>query len=126
MSLDDRWAYSGPPPPTTESPARVSGGGEAGGSEHLLPGRAGDQCDERFRLWLEICTLAQDLLGFTQRLALTGAHRVAKPNGYGCACAVAGRLIRSARRRILKISDSWPWADAITEAHQRPTALATT
>lgn len=79
MSLDDRWAYSGPPPPTTESPARVSGGGEAGGSEHLLPGRAGDQCDERFRLWLEICTLAQDLLAFTQRLALTGAHRVAKP-----------------------------------------------
>jgi hypothetical protein len=31
--------------------------------------------------------------------------------------AVAGRLVRSARRRVLHIDPDWPWADTITPAH---------
>jgi hypothetical protein len=77
-------------------------------------------------VWLEICALAADLIAFTQRLALTGTHRVAEPKRLRLRIfGVAGRLVRSARRRILKIPDRWPWADAVTNAHQRLTALAT-
>jgi hypothetical protein len=39
------------------------------------------------RIWLEICALAADLIGWTQRLALTGWARIANRNGYGCACS---------------------------------------
>ncbi|MQA27687.1 MAG: IS1380 family transposase [Micromonosporaceae bacterium] len=78
-------------------------------------------------VWLEICALAQDLIAFTQRLALTGAHRAAEPKRLRLRIfGVAGRLIRTARRRILIIPDAWPWADAITAAHHQLTALATT
>ena len=38
--------------------------------------------------------------------------------------AVAGRLVRTARRRVLHIDPAWPWADTITTAHTRLTALA--
>jgi hypothetical protein len=37
--------------------------------------------------------------------------------------AVAGRLVRTARRHILKIDPAWPWADTITTAHKRLAAL---
>ncbi|WP_408633004.1 hypothetical protein [Mycobacterium ostraviense] len=37
---------------------------------------------------------------------------------------VAGRVIRTARRRILRIPSTWPWAEEITSAHQRLAALA--
>jgi hypothetical protein len=37
--------------------------------------------------------------------------------------AVAGRIVRTARRRILRIDTAWPWADAITTAHARLCAL---
>jgi hypothetical protein len=30
--------------------------------------------------------------------------------------AVAGRLVRTARRRVLHIDPAWPWADTITTA----------
>jgi len=37
--------------------------------------------------------------------------------------AVAGRIVRTARRRILKIDPAWPWAEVITTAHARLMAL---
>ena len=37
--------------------------------------------------------------------------------------AVAGRTVRTARRRILHIDPAWPWADVITTAHARLMAL---
>jgi hypothetical protein len=37
--------------------------------------------------------------------------------------AVAGRIVRTARRRVLHIDPAWPWADVITTAHQRLCAL---
>lgn len=78
-------------------------------------------------IWLEICALAADLIAFTQRLALTGAHQVAEPKRLRLRIfGVAGRLVRTARRRVLKIPDSWPWAEAITTAHQRLATLNAT
>jgi hypothetical protein len=35
----------------------------------------------------------------------------------------AGKLVRGGRRRRLKISTTWPWADAIATAWARITAL---
>ena len=37
--------------------------------------------------------------------------------------AVAGRLVRSGRRRVLHIDPHWPWAETITTAHARLGAL---
>jgi hypothetical protein len=39
---------------------------------------------------------------------------------------VAGRLVQSGRRRILKIAKDWPWADQITSAHTRLAVLVGT
>ena len=37
--------------------------------------------------------------------------------------AVAGRIVRTGRRAILKVDRAWPWADTITTAHARLCAL---
>jgi hypothetical protein len=37
--------------------------------------------------------------------------------------AVAGRLVRTARRIVLKIPQTCPWTRQITTAHARPAAL---
>jgi hypothetical protein len=34
-----------------------------------------------------------------------------------------GRIVRTARRRLLKIDPAWPWTDVITTAHAHLTAL---
>jgi hypothetical protein len=79
------------------------------------------------QIWLEICALAADLIAFTQRLACTGWAAVVEPKRLRLRLfAVAGRLVRTARRRILKIPETWPWADNITTAHSRLNTLATT
>jgi hypothetical protein len=78
-------------------------------------------------VWLEICALATDLIAWMQRLALTGAHRVAEPRRLRLRLfSVAGRLVRTARRNQLTIPTTWPWADTVLAAHQRLTTLATT
>ena len=77
-------------------------------------------------IWLEICALAQDLIAWTQRLAMTGWARTAEPKRLRLRIfGVAGRLIRTARRPRLHIPTAWPWADTILTAHQRLTTLAT-
>ena len=37
--------------------------------------------------------------------------------------AVAGRIVSSARRRVLHIDPAWPWAEAIITAHTRLCSL---
>ena len=56
--------------------------------------------------------LAADLIAHTQRLALSGALRVAEPKRLRLTIfGVAGRVVRTARRRILRIPTAWrPWA----------------
>jgi hypothetical protein len=77
------------------------------------------------RIWLAITALATDLLAWTQRLALTGAAARYEPKRLRLRIlTVAGRLVRTARRTLLKIPDTWPWAHQITTAHARLATLA--
>jgi hypothetical protein len=76
------------------------------------------------RIWLAIAALAADLLVWTARLALPAAAATYEPKRMRLRIlAVAGRIVRTARRRILRIDTAWPWADAITTAHARLCAL---
>jgi hypothetical protein len=76
------------------------------------------------RIWVAIAALAQDLLAWCARLALPGKVAIYEPKRLRLRIlAVAGRIVRTARRRLLKIDPAWPWADTITTAHTRLTAL---
>lgn len=77
-------------------------------------------------VWLEICALAADLIAWTQRLALTGWARIAEPKRLRRRLfSTAGRVVRTARRAVLKVPAGWPRAGHITTAHARLVALAT-
>lgn len=76
------------------------------------------------RIWVAIAALAQDLLAWCARLALPVAARTDEPKRLRLRIfAVAGRLVRTARRRVLYIDPDWPWADTITSAHHRLAGL---
>ena len=74
------------------------------------------------RIWLAIAALAADLLAWTARLALPASVATYEPKRLRL-LAVAGRIVRTARRRTLHIDPAWPWAEAITTAHERLMAL---
>lgn len=68
------------------------------------------------RLWLEIVALAADLLAWTQTLAFHEAEpaRRWEPKRLRFRIlAVAGRIIRTGRRRRLRLPRDWPWNDLI-------------
>ena len=74
---------------------------------------------------MAVSALAQDLLAWTARLALPASAASYEPKRLRLRIlATAGQLVRSARRHILHIDPTWPWADTITRAHARLTALA--
>ena len=76
------------------------------------------------RIWVAIAALAADLLAWTARLALPSPAITYEPKRLRLRIlAVAGRLVTTARRRILKIDPHWPWAQTITTAHARLLAL---
>jgi hypothetical protein len=76
------------------------------------------------RIWLALAALAADLLAWTARLALPASAATYEPKRLRLRIlAVAGRIVRTARRRVLHIDPAWPWADVITTAHQRLCAL---
>jgi hypothetical protein len=76
------------------------------------------------RIWVAITALAQDLLAWCARLALPATAAGYEPKRLRLRIlATAGRLVRSARRRILHIDPTWPWAEAITTAHTRLCAI---
>jgi hypothetical protein len=76
------------------------------------------------RIWLAIAALAADLLAWTARLALPTTAATYEPKRLRLRIlAVAGRIVHTARQRTLKIDPAWPWADMITTAHARLTAL---
>jgi len=77
------------------------------------------------RVWLAITALAQDLLAWCARLALPATAALYEPKRLRLRIlAVAGRIVRTARRRVLHIDPDWPWAETITTAHARLAALA--
>jgi len=78
------------------------------------------------RIWLAIAALAADLMAATARLALSATAATYEPKRLRLRIlAVAGRIVRTARRLILKIDPAWPWAEVITTAHTQLMTLPT-
>ena len=67
------------------------------------------------QIWLQIAMLAADLLVWTQVLAFAGqpARRWEPKRLRLRILAVAGRIVRSGRRRFLRLPRGWPWSDLI-------------
>ena len=76
------------------------------------------------RIWVAISAVAQDLLAWCSRLALPAPATSYEPKRLRLRIlAVAGRLVRTARRRVLHIDPDGPWANTITIAHARLATL---
>ncbi len=74
--------------------------------------------------WLELSLIAQDLLCWARALTLDGALALAEPKRLRQRLLhVAGRIVRSGRRTILRLPRSWPWAGALQAAFERLRAL---
>jgi hypothetical protein len=77
------------------------------------------------QIWLQLVLLAQLLTMLLQQLGFTGDLVVAEPNRLRLRIfAVAGRLIRTGRRRILKLDRAWPWTPQILAAATRLDVLS--
>jgi hypothetical protein len=75
-------------------------------------------------VWLEIALIAQDLIAWTQRLALDGELAVCEPKTLRYRLLhTAGRLAFHARRATLRLQATWPWARALASAFTRVAAL---
>ena len=77
-------------------------------------------------IWLEVIALANDLLAWTQHLALAGTDaRTWEPKRLRLRLlSVAGRIVRTARRRFMRLPRDWPWTDAVLAGHRRLAALS--
>jgi hypothetical protein len=77
------------------------------------------------QIWLELVQLGAELLTWTQLLAWPDAPaRTWEPKRLRLRLlAVAGRIITTGRRRILRLSQRWPWTELITAGHQRLAAF---
>ena len=74
------------------------------------------------QIWLEIVTLAADVLAWAQTLAFpsTAAARRWEPKRLRLRLlAVAGRIVRSGRRHCLRLPPDWPWAHLIMHGWNR-------
>jgi hypothetical protein len=77
--------------------------------------------------WLELSLLAGDLLSWTRSLCLEGELSLAEPKrARQRLLHVAGRVVRSGRRVILRLPRTWPWAQALAAAFARLRALPVT
>jgi len=75
---------------------------------------------EANRTWLFLVTAAADLVRWFQLLCLTGALASAHPKTLRWSLFHApGRLVRSARREIVRILDTWPTAGDLLDAYRR-------
>lgn len=77
-------------------------------------------------IWLEVIALANDLLAWTQHLALADtAARTWEPKRLRLRLlSVAGRIVRTARRRLLRLPRDWPWSNVVLAGHHRLVALS--
>lgn len=70
--------------------------------------------------WVELAMTAADLTTWAQALCFTGALRKLEPKRLRYrALHVAGRLIRTGRRLILRLDQDWPWATDLAQAFNR-------
>ncbi len=79
------------------------------------------------QIWLELVALANDLLAWTQNLALPDTPaRVWEPKRLRLRLLhVAGRIITTGRRHLLRLPRGWPWTDLLLAGHHRLAALCT-
>ncbi|MGH8571453.1 MAG: IS1380 family transposase [Gammaproteobacteria bacterium] len=74
--------------------------------------------------WLQLAALAVTLLAWLRHAALDGELAKAAPKTLRYRLfAVPARLITHARRRVLKVAETWPWATDLTTAWDRLQAL---
>ena len=72
------------------------------------------------RAWLAVVCFADALVRWFQLLCLTGALAVAEPKTLRWNLwHTPARIVRHARRRIVRILDGWPTADELLAAYQR-------
>ena len=83
------------------------------------------QAFDKNQIWLELAQLAAELLVWTQLLAWHDQPaRLWEPKRIRLRLlAVAGRVITTGRRRILRLSQRWPWADLVVGGHRRLAAI---
>jgi hypothetical protein len=78
----------------------------------------------RNQVWLELVLMAQDLTCWTQTLLLAGPLARAEPKTLRYRLLhVAARIVCHARRLILRLQASWPWAPELAGAFARLRAL---
>ena len=77
------------------------------------------------QIWLELVHLAAELLAWTQLLAWSDQPaRTWEPKRLRLRLlAVAGRIITTGRRRILRLSRRWPWSDLLISGQRNLAAL---
>jgi hypothetical protein len=74
----------------------------------------------RNAVWLELVLAAQDLVCWTQALLLDGPLARAEPKALRYRLLhVAARVVRHARRTILRLQASWPWTAELARAFTR-------
>jgi hypothetical protein len=79
---------------------------------------------EHNQAWLEVSLIAQGILRWSALLCLDGELALAEPKRVRQRpLHVAGRAVRSGRRTTLRLSRSWPWAEALAAAFARLRAL---
>jgi hypothetical protein len=76
------------------------------------------------QVWLELSLIAQDLIAWTQRLALDGELAACEPKALRYRLLhTAARLAFHARRATLRLQGTWPWATQLATAFARLAAL---
>ena len=74
--------------------------------------------------WLQLAALAVTLTAWLRHLALDGDLKTAEPKALRFRLlAVPARLVRHARKRILKLPDDWAWTEDLITAWTRLHAL---
>ena len=72
------------------------------------------------RAWLAMVCFAADLVRWFQLLCLDGELAAAQPKRLRWTLwHTPARLVRRARRSVVRILDGWPTADALLDAYQR-------
>jgi hypothetical protein len=75
---------------------------------------------QRNQVWLELVLAAQDLTVWTQALLLDRDLALAEPKTLRYRLLhTAGRIVHHARRVILRLQRSWPWATQLARAFAR-------
>jgi hypothetical protein len=75
-------------------------------------------------VWLELSMIAQDVIAWTQALALDSELAICEPKTLRYRLLhVAGRLTFHARRATLRLQRTWPWARELAAAFARLSAL---